>query len=1070
MARIPDEELRRLKREVDLVRLVRRRGVILKAQGEDLLGLCPFHDDTEPSLVVSPRKNLWNCLGACGEGGSVIDWVMKSEGISFRHAVELLRDGEPDLTIGAAPKASSARKLAPPVDFDAEDHELLEQVVAYYHETLLSAPEALEYLGQRGLRDEELIARFRLGFANRTLGLRLPNKQRKAGREIRGRLQRLGIFRQSGHELMNGSLVIPVFDAAGKVAELYGRKINDDLRKGTPLHLYLPGPHRGVWNLPGLQGTDELILCESLIDALTFWRAGFEHVTAAYGVNGFTEEHRAALLEHGIRRVLIAYDRDDAGDKAAAALAERLAGDGLGVFRVQFPRGMEANSYACSTTPAAKALGLVLRSAAWMAGPTERPSPAPARERPARPAPSGEPRSSKPKEEPPAPAPPSPPPAPAAKKKTPAEPSSSLAAGRGKAEPAPPSQQLPAPPPEPRERRSRAPAADQEPAAPLTIEEPPPPELPEPGTPIDRRFGDRRYRVRGWEENLSYERLKVLLRVARGDVFFVDSVDLVSAKKRAAFLHQAAVELGVKESVVKADLARLHGELEVFQDALIRRELQPEASGAPALTPEEEREALELLRDPELLDRIVSDFHRCGVVGEETNTLTGYLAATSRKLDEPLAVIVQSSSAAGKSSLLDAILALIPPEERVAYSAMTGQSLFYMGETDLSHKVLAVAEEEGAERAAYALKLLQSEGELTIASTGKDPKTGRLVTHEYRVEGPVAIFLTTTAAEVDEELLNRSLVLSVSESREQTRAIHQIQRERRTLAGLAARREREQVLRRHRNAQRLLRPLAVVNPYAHHLTFLDTRTRTRRDHEKYLTLIDTIALLHQHQREVKQDGGLRYVEVELTDLEAANRLASEVLGTSLDELPPQTRRLLALLDRHVTDRCEALGMAREDYRFTRREVREALGWSDTQLKVHLARLADLEYLAIHPGVGRGGRYAYELVYRGEGREGERFVLGLLDVETLRSHAGSTYDANWSGSEANRSGSKPNRSGSGRPPVGGRSGGGPDRKSSESSSEQKTSVPRTREAQETTSTRKTSAAPSYPESLAARGRR
>jgi DNA primase catalytic core len=1064
VARIPEEELRRLKREVDLVRLVRRRGVILKPHGEDLIGLCPFHDDTEPSLVVSPGKNLWHCLGACGEGGSVVDWVMKSEGISFRHAVEILREAgpaAPDLAIGSVPKRSTARKLAAPVAFDASDHELLEQVVAYYQETLLASPEALEYLDSRGLEDPELISRFRLGFANRTLGLRLPDKGRKRGREIRGRLQRLGVFRKTGHEHFNGSLVVPVLDAAGHVAELYGRKINDDLRKGTARHLYLPGPHRGVFNLSGLEGEGEVILCESLLDALTFWRWGFPNVTAAYGVNGFTEEHRQALREQGVRRVLVAYDRDEAGDKAAGALAEQLAREGLGVFRVQFPRGMDANEYAGSTQPAAKALGLVLRSAAWMAGPTERvagrPAPAPeARERRSRPA--------------------KPTPAQAAKEERDDATSPPVAAGRGEAEPTVPRL---TPPPERRERRSRAaeasgaPAEPAEPAAPLAIplqipvqiKEPPPVELPEPGTPVDRAFGDRRYRVRGWEENLSYERLKVLVRVARGDVFFVDSVDLVSAKKRRAFLQQAAVELGVKESVVKADLARLHGELEVFQDALIRRELAPEGDGPAALTPEEEREALELLRDPELLDRIVADFHRAGIVGEETNTLTGYLAATSRKLDEPLAVIVQSASAAGKSSLLDAILALVPPEERVAYSAMTGQSLFYMGETDLAHKVLAVAEEEGAERAAYALKLLQSEGELTIASTGKDPKSGRLVTHEYRVEGPVAIFLTTTAAEVDEELLNRCLVLSVSESREQTRAIHQVQRERRTLQGLAARREREAVLRRHRNAQRLLRPLAVVNPYASELTFLDTRTRTRRDHEKYLTLIDTIALLHQHQREVRHHGDLRYVEVELADVEAANRLAAEVLGTSLDELPPQTRRLLSLLDGYVTERCEVLGMAREDVRFTRREVREALSWSDTQLKVHLARLADLEYLAVHPLPGRGGRYGYELVYRGEGDAGERFLLGLLDVERLRA---SGYDPNRSGSPAKRSGSDSNRSGSGRPPVGGRSGGGPGRKSSAKPSEQGTSETAPMRGAENASKRTTSSARPYPEKLAARG--
>ena len=178
------------------------------------------------------------------------------------------------------------------------------------------------------------------------------------------------------------------------------------------------------------------------------------------------------------------------------------------------------------------------------------------------------------------------------------------------------------------------------------------------------------------------------------------------------------------------------------------------------------------------------------MVGEETNKHVGYLAAVSRQLETPLAVIVQSSSAAGKSSLMEAVLAFVPEEERIQYSAMTGQSLFYMGDTDLKHKVLAIVEEEGASRAAYALKLLQSEGALSIASTGKDPATGKLVTHQYRVEGPVMMFLTTTAIDIDEELLNRCLVLSVNEDREQTQAIHRLQREQQTLEGLLARQER----------------------------------------------------------------------------------------------------------------------------------------------------------------------------------------------------------------------------------------------------------------------------------------
>ena len=163
---------------------------------------------------------------------------------------------------------------------------------------------------------------------------------------------------------------------------------------------------------------------------------------------------------------------------------------------------------------------------------------------------------------------------------------------------------------------------------------------------------------------------------------------------------------------------------------------------------------------------------------------------------------------------MEAVLAFMPEEERVKYSAMTGQSLYYLGDADLQHKVLAIVEEEGAERASYALKLLQSEGELTIASTGKDPQSGRMVTQEYHVEGPVMIFLTTTAIDLDEELQNRCLTLAVDESAAQTERIHRVQRERRTLAGLLAHEQRKDLLKNLRNAQRLLRPLRVVNPFA----------------------------------------------------------------------------------------------------------------------------------------------------------------------------------------------------------------------------------------------------------------
>ena len=106
-----------------------------------------------------------------------------------------------------------------------------------------------------------------------------------------------------------------------------------------------------------------MILCESIIDALTFWCAGFRHVTASYGIEGFTPDHPEAFQRHGIRRVVIAYDRDDAGETAAGKLATRLLAEGMDCYRIQFPRGMDANTYACKLQPAGKSLELVIRKA-----------------------------------------------------------------------------------------------------------------------------------------------------------------------------------------------------------------------------------------------------------------------------------------------------------------------------------------------------------------------------------------------------------------------------------------------------------------------------------------------------------------------------------------------------------------------------------------------------------------------------------------------------------------------------------------------------------------------------------
>ena len=813
MPRIPEPELERLKEEVSVQRLVEASGLALKKSGKDWVTRCPFHEDDTASLVVTPGKNLWHCFG-CGIGGGPIDWVMKRGGVSFRHAVEQLREGLPALAAGAVEggqvKRTTVRTLSSPVAFDADDQALLDQTVGYYHERLLATSEAREYLVARGLDHPELIEHFKLGVADRSLGLRLPEKNRKAGGDVRAQLQRIGLYRESGHEHFNGGLIVPVFDEAGHVVEVYGRKLLDNLRAGTPKHLYLPtreGRGRGVFNVAALQASKEIILCEALIDALTFWCAGLRNVTSAYGIEGFTAEHIEAFKRYGTERVLIAYDRDEAGERGAAKVAEVLMAEGIECWRIQFPKGMDANAYARQVQPADKSLGLLVRKALWLGK-----GPAPVR----------------------------------------AEPVPHKVANCDLMPPAPPVP--PAPPAVPEASSLAAASAAQVPPTAPWVES-----LPELAAEVDGdtlrwSCGLRTWQVRGLPAAHPGASLKLNVRVQQagaGDaaglpVLHVDSVDLYSARSRAVFAAQAAAELGCREhEALQRELGRELGRvLLAVEQAITAREREASApkAVAPVMSEAEQTAALAWLQAPDLLTRIAADFDACGLVGETTNKLTAYLACVSRLLERPLALLVQSSSAAGKTSLMDAVLAFMPEEVRIRYSAMTGQSLYYMGQTNLKHRILALAEEEGAARASYALKLLQSDGELTMAATGKDPTTGALVTQEYHVEGPVMLMLTTTAIDIDEELMNRCLVLTVDESAAQTRAIHERQRERRTLAGLLAKERKQDIVNLHRHAQALLRPLAVVNPYADQLSFHAAQPRARRDHEKYLALIDTIVL------------------------------------------------------------------------------------------------------------------------------------------------------------------------------------------------------------------------------------
>ena len=434
-------------------------------------------------------------------------------------------------------------------------------------------------------------------------------------------------------------------------------------------------------------------------------------------------------------------------------------------------------------------------------------------------------------------------------------------------------------------------------------------------------FGERTYIIGNLDRN-KLGSMKILLRVKFKGFFYDDTLDLYSAKNRKIFIIQCSEELELKNDNIKIDLSKILLELEDIQEELLSPK-NNDKNKKIVLSPREEEEAMKLLKDKNLIKRIIRDIEKVGLVGEKANSLVCYLACVSRQLDNPLAVLIQSSSSGGKSTLMDIVLSFFPPEYVIKLSSLTPQSLYYMGEDKLKHKILCLMEEEGVETSSYPLKILQSEKYLEIATTGKDPKTGKLQTETYRVEGPVQIILTTTNPEVDEELENRCLVLSVNENRNQTRLIHQLQREAETLVGQLTKNNREKIKVIHRNALRLLESIIIVNPFAKGLKFTDNKLRSRRDHQKYLLLIKSITFLYQYQREkktIKQGNKIiRYIETTKEDILIANKLCHLILGKSLDDLSPQTRRLLSLIYDYVKTKCQEEKTKQENFYFSRRE-------------------------------------------------------------------------------------------------------------------------------------------------------
>jgi DNA primase len=499
------------------------------------------------------------------------------------------------------------------------------------------------------------------------------------------------------------------------------------------------------------------------------------------------------------------------------------------------------------------------------------------------------------------------------------------------------------------------------------------------------------YRITGLT-SYNLDRLRVTLKANPADqpaTFHIDTLDLYFSRAREGFAEACAKYLKGQQATIMAELSLLITALEAERIAM--REKGSTAT-VPPMDDKEKKEALEALKSKELLKRIVVDFDAIGFIGEKVNKLIAYIAMVSRLLADPLAVLVLSRSGAGKTSLQDAVCKFVPPESVIQYTRLTGQSLFYRDQNALKNKVLAIEEEDGMRDAMYSIKTLISSQKLSVAATRTDTKTGKFSVDEYTVTGPVVVMVSTTNPDaLDDETKQRFLLLTIDETQEQTQRILQAQRIKNSHRWYAFTSDESVVTKHHHNMQRLLKPLTVTFPDDIKVHWPYGRLQMRREQGKFLSLIKAIVLLHQYQRKTgameRGDGTkMEYVQAVQKDVDLALELGKDVFSRNIDDVSPTGRTLLKAIVELVNEMYALLKVKEpktdrqvSEIPFTRKELRERIGWSETQVRRNIDHLVELGYIGRI--VGRhGSTFRYVMLDTGEADPTVEFRMSNLEKD------------------------------------------------------------------------------------------
>ena len=451
------------------------------------------------------------------------------------------------------------------------------------------------------------------------------------------------------------------------------------------------------------------------------------------------------------------------------------------------------------------------------------------------------------------------------------------------------------------------------------------------------------------------QRVRAQIRASREDKTHVDTIDLACQKGRSQAINPISRRLSLAKPEVERHLMAL---FEIAEEWVEHSKTKAktdiwEVPPTPILTVQEKAEAVSFLRRSDLVGAVLNDMETMGYVGEENGKLLAYLIGVSRKLDAPLSAILLSQSGAGKSGLMELIELLTPPEDVVALSRITAQGFTYMPKDRLVRRLVLLEERAGGEGADYQIRVLQSRKRLDTVVPYRDPETGQMKAQQITVLGPIAYLETTTNPNINHENATRCFEIPLDESEAQTQRILERQRQARCFVSKNPQQTQETICKRHHDAQRMLEVAKVFIPYVKYLTFPTRWIRARRDHERFLSLIEASTLVHQFQRKSGEfeDGG-RYFLATLEDYRVAYKLSKEILNATFHELTRDARELWE----------QILFMARElpsGKEFTRKKLRNFTGWQQHRLRDALRELVEMEYVNVLSGQ-QGSAYNYQV--------------------------------------------------------------------------------------------------------------